>query len=399
MISSRGLRTLFLLLASTMTVMAGATLAPALPGMQQAFSHIPYAEFWVKMTLSLPGLAIAVCAPFIGAILDKTPNKIALVSALIFYAIAGFIGYFQQESLIFILLSRVALGIAVAGIMIACTILAGEYFKGPKLGQYMGLQAAFGGFGGVAFLSLAGVLADRHWYEVFFIYLFPLVILPGVIAFLTEPDKPGTENKIQIDEQEGELVSIAKHKLFLCYGLAALEVLVLYSVILHLPFLLQQLNMASSIETGLILAFLILTMSFISLFYGKISQLMSISGLHISGWTLICLGLIGVSQSAQLATILISLLITGIGLGLIRPNLMIWLFSFSPVKMRGKVIGGITTCFFLGQFMSSLITEPAVQMFGYANVFLFMGLLGMTVILNLAFLVGIKRANKLLAES
>ncbi|RXJ73566.1 hypothetical protein CS022_08660 [Veronia nyctiphanis] len=180
-------RTLALLLASTMTVMAGATLAPALPGMQLAFSDLPQSEFWVKMSMALPGLVIALCAPFVGQMLDKSRKKAILVVALFAYAATGVAGYFWPDSIWLILASRAMLGVAVACIMVGCTTLAGYYFKGPDLARYMGLQAAFGGFGGVVFLALAGVLAEQNWHFVFCIYLLALVITPFVMLFVTEP--------------------------------------------------------------------------------------------------------------------------------------------------------------------------------------------------------------------
>ncbi|RXE91733.1 hypothetical protein [Pseudoalteromonas phenolica] len=76
------LTTCFLLLASTMTVLASATLAPALPAMTATFSHIDNAAFWAQMTLALPGLIIAVCAPLVGALVDKFNSQKLLVNGL-----------------------------------------------------------------------------------------------------------------------------------------------------------------------------------------------------------------------------------------------------------------------------------------------------------------------------
>lgn len=390
------LRTLFLLLASTMTIMAGATLAPALPGMQKAFTELAYAEFLVKFALSLPGLTIAICAPFFGRLLDRTYKKSVLIIALVFYAISGVIGYFYSDSIMAILVSRLTLGAAVAAIMVACTVLAGEYFKGPKLGQYMGLQAAFGGFGGVIFLSIAGILAEQSWTYVFLIYLFALVILPGIMSFLYEPNK-----QVNMLDKAGENtpVAIAKNSLFLCYTFAALEVIVLYCVTMNLPFMLQKLNLGSSLEAGWVLALLLLAMSVFSLLYAKISLKLSIFKIHFIGWLLISIGLVVLSQSFDLALILSGSLTIGIGLGMIRPNLFIWLFSFTPLQVRGKVIGGITTCFFLGQFVSAFITEPLVLQFGYHQLFLIIGVAGLITLLLVAIKVTIDNFKSTATEA
>jgi uncharacterized membrane protein YhdT len=54
-----GLKTT-LLLASSLTVMAGALIAPALPKIAEAFEGLPNVVFLSKLLLSIPALFIAV---------------------------------------------------------------------------------------------------------------------------------------------------------------------------------------------------------------------------------------------------------------------------------------------------------------------------------------------------
>jgi hypothetical protein len=49
-----------LLLVSTLTVMAGATIAHSLPAMRQHFSEVPNADYWVRLILTVPALFIAI---------------------------------------------------------------------------------------------------------------------------------------------------------------------------------------------------------------------------------------------------------------------------------------------------------------------------------------------------
>ena len=62
---SFGLR-LALLAASSLTVMAGATMSPSLPAMQSHFHDVPDVAYWVKLLLTLPALFIALFAPVAG---------------------------------------------------------------------------------------------------------------------------------------------------------------------------------------------------------------------------------------------------------------------------------------------------------------------------------------------
>lgn len=48
-----------LLLTSTLTVMAGATIAPSLPQIAEVFQDLPSAGMLTKMVLTIPALVIA----------------------------------------------------------------------------------------------------------------------------------------------------------------------------------------------------------------------------------------------------------------------------------------------------------------------------------------------------
>ncbi|MGB3205695.1 MAG: hypothetical protein WBB28_11960 [Crinalium sp.] len=62
---------LILLLASSMTVMAGATISPALPSMAKAFSTTPNVSLLIPLVLTMPALFIALCGAASGAIVDN----------------------------------------------------------------------------------------------------------------------------------------------------------------------------------------------------------------------------------------------------------------------------------------------------------------------------------------
>ncbi|MCH7480874.1 MAG: MFS transporter, partial [Chloroflexi bacterium] len=64
------------------------------------------------------------------------------------------------------------------------------------------------------------------------------------------------------------------------------------------------------------------------------------------------------------------LLISGIGLGLLLPNLNLWLVSVIPPAVRGRAIGGLATVVSMGQFLSPIATQPVEQHIGLASVFI-----------------------------
>lgn len=365
-------RNITLLLASTMTVMAGATIAPALPAMEKAFASIAHAEFLVKMVLALPGLMIAIGAPLVGLLLDRWRKKKLLVGASIAYGVTGVAGCLLEGSLYGLLISRILLGLAVAGVMVTCTTLVADYFQGLERSRYMGLMAAFGGFGGVAFVALGGVLAEWHWTAPFALYGLAFLVLPALLLFIDEPviHKPDVQprqgNRHSADSSSGKLT-------LLCYALAVVELLLLYMVPVHLPFYASEIGIYSGVQAGMAIALMLLVMSATSVLYHRVQAKLSFPLLHGGGLLLLALGygMLGSVSSATAA--LLALAISGVGLGLMRPNVVVWLLSVTPSAHRGRVLGGLTTCFFVGQFICPLLTQPIVEKAGYANLFQWTG--------------------------
>jgi MFS family permease len=148
-----------LLLASMLTVMAGATITPALPAIQREFSNVPNATVLVGLVLTMHGLFVAVGAPIIGALADKYGRRWLLLVSAVVYALAGGSG-FVLDSLMAILASRAVLGLAVAGVMVTVTALITDYYEENRRETVLGRQAAFMSFGGVVLLPLAGVLTE-----------------------------------------------------------------------------------------------------------------------------------------------------------------------------------------------------------------------------------------------
>ena len=77
------------LAASTMTVLAGAILAPALPSIEMEFANQENAAFWTRMILTFPALFIALNAPLAGILVDRVGRKPVLVASIALAGLAG----------------------------------------------------------------------------------------------------------------------------------------------------------------------------------------------------------------------------------------------------------------------------------------------------------------------
>lgn len=354
------LKLITLLLTSSMTVMAGATIAPALPQIQQFFRAEPNSEFWVKLMLTLPGLFTAIGSPFAGIIIDRFGRKPLLTGAVILYGIAGSSGL-VLTTLSGLLIGRAFLGLAVGAIMTTSIALIADYYLGPKRNQVMGIQAAFMGYGGVVFLTLGGFLADIGWRVPFSIYLLAFIILPLVIFCLTEP-------KVEV-EQTSDLVEDSDARLPIgiisfIYALTFLTMVVFYMIPVQLPFYLKTLGQAGGTQAGIAIAASTLASAVISMRYGSIKTRLSFTGVLIVLYLFLGSGYVTIFLAKNYALVILGLIIAGLGLGLLLPNMNVWLNAKTPPAARGRVLGGLTTCMFLGQFCSPIFSQPIAQKIG-----------------------------------
>ncbi|WP_423129309.1 MFS transporter [Gaoshiqia sp. Z1-71] len=367
-----------LLLVSSLTVMAGATIAPALPSIQAHFRGVNDVGLWVRLIFTMPALFIVLAAPLAGWFLDRNGRLRLLIPSMILYGIGGSSGIYL-DSIGAILAGRALLGIAVAGIMTSATTLVADYYEGQARSRFMGWQAAFMSFGGVIFLTTGGALTEVGWRWPFTIYLFSIVLIPLVISSLSEPvsqvKKANTENTA------GEPVVKPVRLLTLIYGVAFGGMVIFYFVPLQIPFYLKTLVGAGPTASGMAIAVATLSGMVISLFYSRVRARMDYISILSLNFGLMGTGYLLIGLGDNYLPVLAGLAVSGLGTGLMFPNLNVWLTSEVPEAFRGRAVGGLTTAIFLGQFMSPVAGQPIAETFGLD--FLFRG--AGVVLLSVAF--------------
>ena len=341
---------LTLLLLAALTIMAGATIAPALPAMQAHFEGQPNAALLVKLALTIVGLAIALSAPLSGILADRFGRRPVLIGSLMLYAIGGASGLIVS-SLGALLAGRVILGLAVAGTMTASGALVNDLFSGPVRGKFLSQQAAFTSFGGAVLLPLGGILAGIGWRAPFAIYFVALLMLPLVFRL-----PKGVPAAAASSEAEGKPGWAA---IGLVYALALIYMTIFYLMPAQGPFLLQFLG-AKPAATGLLLGVFTLVAAITSLTYSRFSGRFDPRRVVALGFGLLAGGEIIVSQAGSIGAVVPGLIVAGLGGGLVIPNLYTWLADITPASWRGRIVAGMSSAIFLGQFLSPLIlSAPA----------------------------------------
>lgn len=350
-----------LLACASLTVMAGATIAPGLPGLLAHFSDHPDAEYLTRFIISIPGLAIAISAPIAGYLADKFGRRVLLHLGVALYIVAGTGGLWLSD-LHLLLLSRLLLGVAVGAVMVCSMALLTDHFQGTERDRVMGIQASAMAAGGIVFVFAGSLLADVSWRAPFVVYLFPIVLFPLIYKFVSKPP-PKLPEPEAIDGQ------FPVRHAALIYAVGFVTMLGFYLIPTQLPFLAIELGAQSLKYAGFAVVLSQIFASFASANYQRLKSYFTNEQILLFSFVCMSVGFYAMSQINTLVGMFLCMPIIGIGLGFNFPNMSIWLMSRVPSTMRGRASGGLTTAVFLGQFMSPFMSVPLVQKYGLSGSF------------------------------
>jgi len=367
---------LTLLFVSSLTIMSVITISPALPQMAIAFAGIKNAAFIVKMVLTIPALMIAIVSPVTGRLIDRHGRLKILRMALVLYAIAG-VGGFFLNNLYYILISRAVLGISVGMSMTIVITLIADYFEGIERQKFVGLQIAFMSIGGILFLVLGGVLADISWRYPFLIYLSSLLVLPFTIIFLREPV---VVQKINNTNQHLKAPPI----IWLLFFNIMLMWIIFFLIPVQIPFYLKSIGVEKNSMIGAAIAMSTAFSAISSFSYSKIKARLSFLSIFSIGYLLMATGFICIAFSSTYLLVVVAMMISGLGMGMMIPNTNMWVMKLAPPEIRGKEIGKLTTFWFFGQFLSPVVIAPVLKSLSLSSTFMLAA--GFLFLMSLGFL-------------
>jgi MFS family permease len=348
-----------LLLLSMTTMMSNVAIVTTLPHLKEHFMDEANIEFYSRMMITFPSLAIALLAPFLGHLIHHFGKKNTTIVALSFFALFGSAGLYLN-SIETLLASRFLLGITIATLMIVTTSLVGEYFQEQERHRFMGLQSAFVAFGGVFFVLGGGMLADIHWRYSFGIYLIGVLLVPMSWLYLKE------YQCALIEESEA-----LKVRLFGIYFLAFLLMLIFYVLPTQIPFLIINHFGASSTLTGAIIATAFVSNALGAIAFARLKKRFSFAQIYLIGMAILAFGFACIGFVDNVYLFFLTSPIMGFGGGVAMTNVVAWMLSRVGHKKRVKSSGYLTSALFLGQFSSPLFFHPFVSYFGVQHFFLF----------------------------
>lgn len=359
--------TLITLLCSSMIILMGAAaVAPALKPISDAFPEASMVA--VSLVVTLPALAVAITGMGIGYLADRFGKFKVFVISVTIFTVAGLSGFFLN-TLESVLIGRFILGIGIAGISTTTTALTAEYYSGAERAKVISYQSAAMGIGVLFLETIGGSLADIGWQEPFLIYLIGLPILLFALLSMREPVKEDHGDAI-LSKPE---IPNKRMKVALCYVMIFMAMFLMFILPTNLPYHMTDLGYNLTI-CGLMLGILGLTQAVFSLTYARTSNKLNDKKAYAVALSLIGLAYVALYSSAIVA-IIFSMILVGIGMGLITMTVIGSLSYYSQAGGSGKIMGGYSVAMNLGTFSSSIIIAPILVAAGtYFDTFLYIGL-------------------------
>jgi len=342
------------MLGSSLTIMGSVMVSPVLPRLGAEFGPAePRADLLLPLAVTGPALAIALCAPLAGWLADRVGRKVLLVLATLLYAVLGALPA-VLDSLPAIVGTRLLFGCTEAAVMTCCATLIADYWRGEDRLRYVNRQVVTIGLVGALFFVVGGALGEQSWRTPFLLYLLPLLLVPAMIKVLWEPPLA----RRPLIEQPGDGAGPAK----VAVGPLAVGYLMIFGGMVlafvlpvQAPMLLVSLGITSSTKIGMAAGLSLLATLGGSLMWPLLRRRLGLAGCNALLLGLAGLGLWLLIRGQSYNEVLVSVLIQGLGFGLLVPNVMAPVMNALTATTRGRGLGGFTAFLYLGQFSSPLV--------------------------------------------
>lgn len=119
--------------------------------------------------------------------------------------------------------------------------------------------------------------------------------------------------------------------------------------------------------------------------YSRIKARFSFLSVFSMGYLLMAAGFVCISISGTYVSVVIAMMLSGLGMGMMIPNTNMWVMKIVPLEIRGKEIGKLTTFWFLGQFLSPVIIFPVLNILSLSSTFMLTS--GLLFLMSMGFLI------------
>ncbi|MHA1917841.1 MAG: MFS transporter [Candidatus Ranarchaeia archaeon] len=333
----------YVFLISVIIQLGSNIVPPILPEIIASYGVSPASAGLIQTAFFVPGIFLA---PFYGLIADRFGRMKVLVPSLLLFGVSGIAVLFASNFTIFLIL-RVLQGIGAASFLPLSDILTGDIVKKENLPKAIGLTNTVFAISMAAYPTIGGWLSLLDWKFAFitFIITIPIAIVLAIKLSETKPDIKGKKKF-----SKGALKTISNPRIWLLFlGAFTMGFMMWAHLGSNFAFLLTQRYGTTTIIRGYSISLVWIVAAILNTQRQKMLKIISRSSSIIFGLISFLVALTLLINPLPFEYVLISLILFGIGIGLLRPGISGSLLSKSPPEYRASVIAVNGTFQRLGQ--------------------------------------------------
>lgn len=331
-------------------VMGIASITPAFPGIIKYFGISTQQIGWLIAAFTLPGIFLT---PVTGILADRFGRKLVLVPSLFIFGIAGFLCSFMRDFhslLVFLFIE----GIGAAGLSSINITLIGDLYTGEKRTALMGYNASILSIGTAAYPALGGFIAVFGWQYIFYL---PLLAIPLGIFVIFGLNNPEPKDHQGIGEYFRRIwVNINQRSVWGLFLVNMLVFVLLYGTYLtYFPILLSERLHATSVHIGLMMSIMSLVTAATSSQLRRINKRFHSKTILLLGTSFYFLSMISLLISQSWIQVVLSVIVFGLGHGLLVPSIQNLLVGFASIKERAAFMSVNSMVLRIGQTIGPLL--------------------------------------------
>ncbi|MGE0256275.1 MAG: MFS transporter [Alphaproteobacteria bacterium] len=354
-----------LVVTGGMSGMTMALVAPALPGMVRHFADTPDIDLLARLVVALPTALLAVMAPLAGWFADRTGRRLPLIAATVVFMLAG-LAPLLLDDLVAILASRLVLGGAMGVMYALAPALLGDWHDGPARPRAMAWYGVGSAGGGAVMVIAGGALAEYGWRMPFYLHAIALPLAIATVLWVRDVPRVVASDAIRTPTVAAPMPWPA---LLGIYAMIAVTGMAYMQMPLNLPFLFDERSIGGPGFIGVAIALSMLLQSLGGFAFPWFARRTGHAWIYslVAGGVALGYLLLVFADGAALA--LVALAVFGLGMSQMFPNSSTWLMALTRPGVRARVIGGLVTAIYGGQFAAPFLLQPLVRAVGLPTAF------------------------------
>lgn len=324
-----------------------------------------FGDLTAQLVLTVPAVVMILGAATAGYLSERWGRRAVLAACLVLYAIAGVAGGFAP-TLGLLVATRVISGFAGGVLLTSVYAVIGEYFEGTRRESILGLMSTAGSIASLALLVLMGLVVERFgWRAPFLLYAVGLLLVPSVLLGLHRGlSAPGATLS-----WGPVLAQWPFYLLLTAYTIG------MYMMVIQGPFLLAAKGIDAPSIIGRYIGLSSLVGALGGVGYGFARRWLGFREMFLFISLAIGLGFSIAAWAPGGIWIVLAMVVTGLGIGIIEPTVASELLALTPEPLHDRVMGVNVAAMFLGQFLNPLVIAPLRDTYGIAPAFTTTGII------------------------